>query len=151
MEAPPAHEPAPFQKLRAMITTVPTKTATNFVAKIMKVYGIAFGLSLFLYTMFRQFEWHWYLWFARLVYNIPKASEPPRLPPYLSTYLISRAFFSGALLLTLWELSHSAFNLYVAQVPLKHGKVLTEGSSDPNASLINGLKSKKEVVRVSIQ
>jgi nucleoporin NDC1 len=49
----------------------------------------------------------------------------------------------------LWDFSNFVFSLYVAQEPVKKDKPLTGDSPDPNGSLLNGLKSKKELVRVS--
>jgi nucleoporin NDC1 len=60
------------------------------------------------------------------------------------------------MMIFLWELSNAVFTLYVAQPPLKKDNPLTSEtkdnagsyvtkSQDPNGSLLNGLKSKKEV------
>ncbi|MCJ1283842.1 hypothetical protein MMC26_003173 [Xylographa opegraphella] len=51
------------------------------------------------------------------------------------------------MLLCLWEFSNAAFSAYVGQAPLKNGQPLTTDSRDPNGSLINGLKAKKEITR----
>lgn len=58
---------------------------------------------------------------------------------------------SSFMLIFLWEISNTIFTLYVAEPPLKKGNPLTSeikdnaGSKDPNGSLLNGLKSKKEL------
>lgn len=95
----------------------------------------------------RPVAWPWSLYFARLFWNIPKDAAPPRFPPYHIS-LILRSAMSGMLLLCLWDLSNVAFSAFVAQEPLKKGQPLTDDSRDPNGSLLNGLKSKKEAPRV---
>jgi len=102
----------------------------------------------FVYALLvRPFAWPWSLYLARLFWSIPKDSAPPRFPPYHIS-LILRSATAGVLLLCLWDLSNAAFSAFVAQEPLKNGKPLTDDSRDPNGSLLNGLKSKKEAPRV---
>ncbi|MCJ1244344.1 hypothetical protein MMC30_001542 [Trapelia coarctata] len=99
----------------------------------------------FIYALLvRPFAWPWSLYLARLFWSIPKDSAPPRFPPYHIS-LILRSAMSGMLLLYLWDMSNVAFSAFVAQEPLKKGRSLTDDSRDPNGSLLNGLKSKKEV------
>ena len=101
------------------------------------------------YAVFiRRTAWTWTLYFARLVWDVPRASEPARIPPYHIS-LILRSATSGFLLITLWELSNAVFTSYVSQEPLKGGNPLTDDSGDPNGSLLNGLKAKKELSKVS--
>ena len=97
--------------------------------------------------LIRQTAWSWTLFLAKLLWNLPKAAEPPRIPPYHIS-LIFRSVVSSFLLLTLWETSNAVFSAYVAQEPLKRGQPLTNDSRDPNGSLLSGLKSKKEVPKV---
>jgi nucleoporin NDC1 len=102
----------------------------------------------FVYALLiRPFAWPWSLYLARLFWSIPKDSAPPRFPPYHIS-LILRSATAGMLLLCLWDLSNEAFSAFVAQEPLKKGRPLTDDSRDPNGSLLNGLKSKKEAPRV---
>ena len=107
-------------------------------------------LGPFIYALLvRPFAWPWSLYLARLFWSIPKDSAPPRFPPYHIS-LILRSATSGLLLLCLWDMSNAAFGAFVAQEPLKKGQPLTDDSRDPNGSLINGLKSKKEVPKVHL-
>ena len=69
------------------------------------------------------------------------------MPPYHIS-LIIRSAGSGFLLLLIWEISNAVFGAYVAQEPLKNGNPLSNDSGDPNGSLLNGLKSKNEVIKV---
>ncbi|MCJ1448888.1 MAG: hypothetical protein MMC23_009407 [Stictis urceolatum] len=94
----------------------------------------------------RQYAWAWSLSFARLAWNVSRYSEPPTWPPYHYTLLV-RSIISAMMLVLLWDLSNAAFDTYLAQQPLKKGKPLTDGSKDPNGRLIDGLNSRKELVR----
>lgn len=100
--------------------------------------------------LIRRTAWSWTLFFAKLLWNLPKAAEPPRIPPYHIS-LILRSVTSCFLLLTLWEASNAIFSVYVAQDPLKRGQPLTNDSRDPNGSLLSGLKSKKETPKVGFK
>ena len=124
----------------------------------------------FIYVIFiQQLAWAWNLKFAKLVWSISRTAKPSWWKPFnYSMYL--RSLSSGFLLTTLWELSNITFSMYLAQPPLKGGEPLTDnfkGSSktsnpsvsdgnskgglmqgDPNGSLLNGLKSKKETTKV---
>ena len=104
--------------------------------------------TLVTYVIFlRQIAYSWSLSFARLVWDVPRSSEPSTIPPYHWTTLL-KAGSSGIFLMSLWELSNLAFSAYVSQPPVKRERPLTSDSPDPNASLLNGLKSKKNFVKV---
>jgi hypothetical protein len=115
-----------------------------------KAFSRALAISLatpLIYMFIRGWAWHSTLLVARLFWNIPKASEPSRLPPFHYT-LLWRSLVFSVLLVCLWELANSVFDAFVAQEPLKHDNPLTSESLDPNGSLLNGLKSRKETVKV---
>lgn len=127
-------------KLRA---TVPQLSQTILQRSVSMIFigPIAYTLLI------RRTAWSWTLFLAKLLWNLPKAAEPPRIPPYHIS-LILRSVTSCFLLLTLWEVSNIIFSAYVAQDPLKRGQPLTNDSRDPNGSLLTGLKSKKEAAKV---
>ncbi len=95
----------------------------------------------------RETAWNWTLFFAKLLWKLPRSSNPPDVPPYHIS-LILRSVFAGFLLVLLWEVSNVVFGAYVAQEPLKKGHPLTDDSKDPNGSLLTGLKAKKDVPKV---
>ncbi|KAK2743610.1 hypothetical protein FQN55_007208 [Onygenales sp. PD_40] len=103
----------------------------------------------FIYMFFlRRTAWSWTLSFAKLFWNFPRsAADPPGLIPPLHILLLLRAATSGALLIALWQVSNLLFSTFLGQAPLKKGQPLTNESKDPNGSLINGLKAKKDVVQ----
>ena len=100
-----------------------------------------------IYALFiRNTAWSCSLYFAELLWDVP-ASQLSYIPPYHIS-LIIRSLTSGTLLVALWELSNALFAAFVAQEPLKKDLPLTTGSKDPNGSLLNGIKSKRDVTRV---
>ena len=100
-----------------------------------------------IYALFiRNTAWSCSLYFAELLWDVP-ASQLSYIPPYHIS-LIIRSLTSGTLLIALWELSNAVFAAYVAQEPLKKEQPLTSCSKDPNGSLLNGIKSKRDVTRV---
>lgn len=96
----------------------------------------------------RKVAWRTSLACARFLrWDIPATAELSIIPPYHIT-LVARSLLSGFCLLLLWEGSNMAFGAYVAQEPIKRGQPLTQDSNDPNGSLLNGLKSRKSLVKV---
>ena len=63
--------------------------------------------------------------------------------------MIGRFLIEGCLLELLWEFCNSVFTDHVAEEPLKRGQPVTNDSNDPNGSLLQGLRAKKEAPRVS--
>ena len=105
-------------------------------------------LGPIVYTLFiRRLAWRCSLYIAALLWDVP-ASQLSYIPPYHYS-LIFRSLTSSALLITLWEFSNAMFSAYLAQEPIKREQPLTSDSKDPNASLLNGLKAKRETTRVS--
>ena len=105
-------------------------------------------LGPIVYSLFvRRMAWSWSLFLARIFWNLPKGSEPPKIPPYHISVLF-RSVTASLLLIILWEFSNATFEAYVAQPPLKIDRPLTADSRDPNGSLLTGLKAKKEVAKV---
>ncbi|MCJ1364732.1 hypothetical protein MMC16_003848 [Acarospora aff. strigata] len=104
-------------------------------------------LGPIVYSLFvRRMAWSWSLFLARIFWNLPKGSEPPKIPPYHISVLF-RSVTASLLLIILWEFSNATFEAYVAQPPLKIDRPLTADSRDPNGSLLTGLKAKKEVAK----
>lgn len=98
--------------------------------------------TLVYHAAFRRQIWAlWYSFMKQLV-NIAKTSTPTGLTP--SASLACTFLAEGTLLLFLWQFSNTAFTVLMAKEPLKNNKPITSDSKDPNGSLLNGLKSKKE-------
>ncbi|KAL9073239.1 MAG: hypothetical protein Q9161_003071 [Pseudevernia consocians] len=103
-------------------------------------------LGPLIYAVFiRRAAWSCSLYLAALLWDVP-ASQLSYIPPYHYS-LILRSSTSSALLTTIWEFSNTIFSAYLVQEPLKREQPLTSDSKDPNASLLNGLRAKREVIR----
>ena len=114
---------------------------------IVRAAGMAV-LGPMVYALFiRRAAWNCSLYFAALLWDVP-ASQLSYIPPYHYS-LIFRSFTSSFLLITLWEFSNAIFSAYLTQEPMKREQPLPSISKDPNASLLNGLKAKREITRVS--
>ncbi|KAL8861199.1 MAG: hypothetical protein Q9178_002415 [Gyalolechia marmorata] len=113
---------------------------------VISVCSSFLGPFIYSFTV-RKLAWRTSLLWARFFrYDIPHAAELSILPPYHIS-LIVRSAISGFLLLFLWRVSNLAFTVYVAQEPLKRGQPISQDSRDPNGVLINGLCSKKNLVK----
>jgi nucleoporin NDC1 len=131
--------------------TLPTIAQRSFKLTIL---GLVTIMPIYL-LLLRRTAWSWTYFFGRIFFrDLPKTSTPAgfvHLPG-----LIWQSGSSCFMMIFLWELSNAVFTLYVAQPPLKKDNPLTSEtkdnagsyvtkSQDPNGSLLNGLKSKKEV------
>ena len=118
------------------------------------LFGLVTGWIVY-YPFLRRTAWSWTYFFGRVFFrNLPKNASPAGLihVPGLIWQGTTSCFF----MIVFWEISNALFTLYVAQAPLKKDNPLTSEikdnagsyvtkSQDPNGSLLNGLKSKKEV------
>ena len=132
---------SPIAKLKSVLPIMLRNAVTRAIATSLSGPFVYAGCI-------RWVAWPWTLWFARLVWSIPKESTPSRYPP-MQVGLMIRSFAAGLMLLCLWEFSNAVFTAYVAQEPLKNGQPLTADSREPNGSLLNGLKSRKEGPKVT--
>jgi len=105
-------------------------------------------ISLFVYPiLIRATLWRTMLFFLRPVYNLPPTNLLPVSLPF-SVATLTRCFVASFLLTILLTAANVAFSLLLAREPLKNGKPLSSDSKDPNGSLLNGLKSKKDSIKV---
>ncbi|KAL5342557.1 nucleoporin protein Ndc1-Nup [Aspergillus crustosus] len=96
----------------------------------------------------RRRAWSLTMSFAKLFWDFPRsAADPPSLILPVGPTLIGRTLISGALLVICWQTSNLFFSVFLSKEPLKRGHPLTAEAKDPNGSLLNGLKAKKETVR----
>ncbi|KAL8915780.1 MAG: hypothetical protein Q9172_006668 [Xanthocarpia lactea] len=137
---------------RSNVAVSPVEQLKKQLPNIARQVGVISVCSSFLgplvysFTV-RKLAWRTSLLWARFFrYDIPHAAELSILPPYHIS-LIVRSAISGFLLLFLWRVSNLAFTVYVAQEPLKRGQPISQDSRDPNGVLINGLYSRKSLVK----
>lgn len=118
------------------------------------ILGLVTIMPIYLIFL-RRTAWSWMYFFGKVFFhNLPINAAPAgfiHLPG-----LIWQSGSSSFMLILLWEFSNAIFTVYVAQPPLKKDNPLTSEikdnagsyitkSQDPNGSLLNGLKSKKEI------
>ena len=101
----------------------------------------------FIYQIFvRRKAWAWCLTFASILWDIPETPLSFIPPNYPS--LVRYTITAGFQLVFLWQASNALFLAYVSQPPIKRGQPLSSDSVDPTGTLLNGLKSRKEIPKV---
>lgn len=137
---PARHSPKPRHVLVAALPNMATRSAS--LAAVVWVAG-----SVLYFFGPRHVAWEYYYRFGRKIWTLSKTSKPTGLSPFAPLAL--QFVTEGTLLVLLWEFVNKAFDLYIAQEPLKNDRPITDDAKDPNGTLINGLKSKKDAVRVT--
>ena len=101
-----------------------------------------------LYLLFvRHLAWNLTFSLVSNFYTLQKSQRPPVIGGLVD--MVGRFLVEGFFLELLWEFCNAIFADHVADEPLKRYQPLTNDSSDPNGSLLQGLRGKKEVPRVS--
>jgi nucleoporin NDC1 len=137
-----AAAPSPMRELRAALPRRLRAAVARCLA--MTVAGpIIYGLFL------RRRVWRWTLFAVKGVLRLTRPSPvPPGTLPF-SVSLFVRSFVAWLLLSFIWETVAVAFEAYFAQEPTaKGGAPLTETCRDANGTLLTGLASKRDVVKV---
>lgn len=103
-----------------------------------------------IYFLFiRSLAYGWTLMFLRPFYNLPSTNLLQKSWP-VDLFLAWRCLFAGTFLFFVWAAGNTAFSVFMVKEPLKNGQPLTSESKDPNGSLLNGLKSKKPSIQVTM-
>ncbi|KAH7084796.1 nucleoporin protein Ndc1-Nup [Paraphoma chrysanthemicola] len=123
-----------FAKLPSMVATSGTLSVTSLLVG-----------TIFYFIGPRSLIWDYYYSFNRYFISLSKTSRPTGLAPFMP--LVFGFAAEGTMLVLLWQFVNRAFDLYIAQEPLKNDQPITADSKDPNGTLLNGLKSKKDAVR----
>ncbi|KAH8716320.1 Nucleoporin NDC1 [Beauveria bassiana] len=108
-------------------------------------FSLVMAIVLY-YALIRSFTWSWALMLFRPFYNLPRTNIVPNSWP-TDLFLMVRCVWAGALLNAIWAAGNTGFSILMAKAPLKNGKPFTTESKDPNGSLLNGLKSKKDSIQ----
>ncbi|KAH4842280.1 hypothetical protein HBH75_215560 [Parastagonospora nodorum] len=128
----------PRQTLVKMLPSILTTSA------ILTAFSLVAGTFLY-FVGPRHLIWDYYYSFSRTFISLSKTSKPTGVAPFVP--LVWGFLLEGSLLVALWQFVNKAFDLYIAQEPLKNDQPITNDSKDPNGTLLNGLKSKKEAVK----
>jgi nucleoporin NDC1 len=154
------HLPIPVAKRNSESKDLPTHPVTPIMKRLQSgiiqiiIDALRKGLivtlaSPFIYVLFlRRSAWSFSLYFAKLFWNFSRAAaDPPGTVPPAFYTLFVRQIISGGCLVFLWQTANLLFTVFLTQEPLKRGQPLTFDTKDPNGSLINGLKAKKDIVK----
>jgi nucleoporin NDC1 len=136
---PTRRGPKPREVLRSLFLGLATKSSSLAAA-------VSIGGLVLYYAGIRNPLWSYYYSFCRYLWSLSKTSTPSGLAPFLP--LCFMFLVEGTLLVVLWEFINKAFDLYIAQEPLKNDQPITNDSKDPNGTLLNGIKSKKDANKV---
>lgn len=68
---------------------------------------------------------------------------------FFDFWFFGRCMYGGILVFMLWVVGNVVFIVFMVKEFFKNGKVLIFELKDFNGSLFNGLKSKKNIVKVS--
>lgn len=117
-----------------------------FVTSATLAIFVTFVGTVFYFVGVRHLLWEYYYNFSRYFISLSKTSKPTGVAPFAP--LVAKFVVEGTLLVLLWEFVNKAFDLYIAQEPLKNNTPITSDSKDPNGTLLNGLKSNKEANKV---
>ena len=133
------------------IESLPNQLQSALIPILRRTLIVSCGTSLaapFFYTLlFRRKFWSCHLFFAKLIFNLSRSNARPVGYPPSSFGLMYRSFTSGFLLVLTWQATSFLFTALLAQEPLKKDQPLSAGSRDPNGTLLNGLKTKKYIVK----
>ncbi|ERS96580.1 hypothetical protein HMPREF1624_06787 [Sporothrix schenckii ATCC 58251] len=132
------------QPYRSLLAQLPFLIISAFARAI-----VGLVTSVIVYNFFvRPIAWRFTLALFRPFFSLPKSSLPPSMKPYFSTWTyLPRCFQAGFLFTLLVVVGNAAFSLFLVNEPLKDGRPLTSDSKDPNGSLLNGLKSRKDKIK----
>ena len=96
---------------------------------------------------FRNLLWQLHLAIAKPFFNLSRANARPIGYPPLGLLYLCHCLLAGFLLVLTWELTSTLFLTYLNQEPTKSGVPLSANSKDPNRTLLNGLKAKRDTVK----
>jgi nucleoporin NDC1 len=120
---------------------IPTLVTSGVITLAAFVFG-----TLFYFVGPRHLIWDYYYSFSRYFISLSKTSKPTGVAPFMP--LTGGFLIAGTSLVFLWQFVNKAFDLYIALEPLKNGQPISSDSKDPNGTLLNGMKSKKDAVKV---
>ncbi|KAF1835081.1 hypothetical protein BDW02DRAFT_568368 [Decorospora gaudefroyi] len=135
---PTTRAPKPRQVLIKSFKGMATQSSSLAAAVAMTGFALYFALA-------RHLIWSYYYSFGRYLWSLSKTASPTGLAPFMP--LCAMFLTEGTLLVVLWEFVNKTFDVYMAQEPLKNDQPITNDSKDPNGTLLNGLKSKKDAVK----
>jgi nucleoporin NDC1 len=144
----PKKAPAGSSSLR-FVDAIPVNGRMAVVSVGQVAVTIAIGTIVYLgglHTLFWRLQYS----IARTLFLVPKGNGPRTLAMGDFIRVLGQSMFQGMLLVLLWSTVNTLFDFYISKEPLKKDLPITNDSKDPNGSLLIGLKSKKEIPKVSL-
>ncbi|KAF2013697.1 hypothetical protein BU24DRAFT_244152 [Aaosphaeria arxii CBS 175.79] len=106
----------------------------------------AFPIATVLYYLVgRDPLWRLHFFLVQFFVSLSRNAKPSGVAPFMSLAVIY--LIEGTLVTFLWQYTNFIFSSYINREPLKKELPITNDSKDPNGSLLNGLKSKKDAVK----
>ncbi|EXJ85915.1 hypothetical protein A1O1_06284 [Capronia coronata CBS 617.96] len=139
-KSPNTHQLEPIQ-IRLQQRLIPALYRTGIAAALSLATAIVLNTA-----WLRQPLWQLHLMLAKPFFNLSRANAQATGYPPLGLFL-PRCFVAGSLLVLTWEITSVLFLTYLNQEPTKAGLPLSASSRDPNGTLLNGLKAKRDVVK----
>lgn len=100
---------------------------------------------LLYYSVLRSWLWEFNFSLFMTLGQLDRYSRFGSITPAMSMFSIM--FFQSLFLISLWDFSSLAYDAYMSQEPMKMGQPLTDGSKDPNGTLLNGLRANREFAK----
>lgn len=140
-------------RLRNELPALASLAALQSLVVLVVDFGLYYvpGPSIFAGWTIREAAWRTALTFFRAFYTLPKTNMLPASSVAKDIWMWIRCVPLGTMLLFMWLAGNKLFSLLLVRAPLKLGQPLTSESTDPNGSLLNGLKSKKSHIKVCVQ
>jgi nucleoporin NDC1 len=83
----------------------------------------------------------------RIAYLFVRLSPSKAMPLYpFSIGLLYHSCKASLLCCVLWQTAQATFNLYLSQTPIIQGGTISQRSSDPNTSLLSGLRTSEKAL-----
>lgn len=148
--------PEAVARLPAVVRTLADKLGP-IVHGAVNITIITVIAHLFIYFLvLRRPLWSFFYSMARTWFQLPSSAPPPGISDLHIWALFRQTLTAPLALSILWEISNTIFSVFVAQAPILKDAPLTSGvkdargvvlrkSKDPNSSLLNGLKTKREL------
>lgn len=130
---------------RAPLLQIRDKLPRLLVRSLILTFVVGIWGPVIYFVLLRSMAWSVARTTVRPFFTVHKSQTPSGLSDVFALW--ARYMWSAAMLVLLWETTNLAFTIYATQAPLKKGQPLTNDSKNPNGSLINGLRSKREIPR----
>lgn len=100
------------------------------------------------YNIYRYVLWNWAFNTFKFTHDFPRNSAPRRSGVQAVINLEGKFLYHAFLLTFIWEATNYVFTEFIATPPLKKEAPITADSKDPNGTLLLGLRTRRQSVKV---